>query len=271
MKSPLLHLIALLSTGLILESAASSLTIQIPPNSILPNPHALPPNTHATLTTLPSSSAQDKKHILSAPITHTAEFHFTDLPSSSGTESYLLDIRSKEYIFAPYRVDIAADGTVLGIWETFRGNQWENRGLERYTKLKSHDGRQDVDAVVQAKVLARRGFYEERPKFSPLTLFKNPMILMSVFALVATFGIPKLLENMDPEMREEFEKQSRTGPLSSATRAAAAGANPGAGAGAPGFDIAGWMAGATSSPMSAAGSGSGAATGRESGAGARRR
>jgi hypothetical protein len=28
-----------------------------------------------------------------------------------------------------------------------------------------------------------------------MTLFKNPMILMSVFALVATLGIPKLLEN----------------------------------------------------------------------------
>lgn len=73
-------------------------------------------------------------------------------------------------------------------------------------------------------------------------------------------------------MREEFEKQSRAGPLSSATRAAAAGANPGAGAGAPGFDIAGWMAGATSSPMSSGGAGSaGSATGRDSGAAARRR
>lgn len=110
---------------------------------------------------------------------------------------------------------------------------------------------------------------------------------MSVFALVATLGIPRLLENstsipflfpyksanvvqVDPEMREEFEKQSRAGPLSSATRAAAAGANPAAGAGAPGFDIAGWMAGATSSPMNAAG-GAGSATGRDSGAAARRR
>ena len=71
-------------------------------------------------------------------------------------------------------------------------------------------------------------------------------------------------------MREEFEKQSRSGPLSSATRAAAAGANPGAAGGAPGFDIAGWMAGATSSPMNAAG-GSGSATGRDSGAAPRRR
>lgn len=159
-----MHLVALLSSSsLILQSAASSLTIQIPSNNILPNPHVLPPNTHATLTTLPSSLSQDQKHVISTPLTHAAEFHFSDLPSASA-ESYLLDIRSKEYIFAPYRVDIAADGTVLGIWETFRGNQWDNRGLERYTKLKSQEGLQDIDVVVQAKVLARRSFYEERPK-----------------------------------------------------------------------------------------------------------
>lgn len=167
MKSPLLNLVALLSSSsLILQSAASSLTIQIPSNNILPNPHVLPPNTHATLTTLPSSLSHDQKHVISAPLTHTAEFHFTELPSSLSTsaESYLLDIRSKEYIFAPYRVDIAADGTVLGVWETFRGNQWDNRGLERYAKLKSQEGLQDIDVVVQAKVVGRRGFYEERPK-----------------------------------------------------------------------------------------------------------
>lgn len=187
-----MHLVALLSSSsLILQSAASSLTIQIPSTNILPNPHVLPPNTHATLTTLPSSLSHDQKHVISAPLTHTAEFQFTDLPSSSSAsaESYLLDIRSKEYIFAPYRVDIAADGTVLGIWETFRGNQWDNRGLERYTKLKSQEGLRDIDVVVQAKVLARRGFYEERPKCTQFSSessriiktnrFQSPLLLYS--------------------------------------------------------------------------------------------
>ncbi|OKL57215.1 hypothetical protein UA08_07686 [Talaromyces atroroseus] len=268
-----LTIAALLSSFSILQTAASSsLTVQIPPNNILPNPHVLPPNTHATLTTLPQSQSQQQQqqqHIISAPLTHTAEFHFSDLPSSENSESYLLDIRSKEYIFAPYRVDIAADGSVLGIWETFRGNQWENRGMERYTKLK---GQEHHDVTVQAHVVARRGFYEIRPKFSPLDLFKNPMILLSVFALVATLGIPKLLENMDPEMREEFEKQSRSSPLSSARQAAVAGGAPGGG-GAPGFDLAGWMAGTAPSPLGpgSTGAAAAAASGRESGAGARRR
>lgn len=78
-------------------------------------------------------------------------------------------------------------------------------------------------------------------------------------------------------MRDEFEKQSRSGPLSGAGRSAlAAGGGPG---GASGFDIAGWMAGATTSPMGSAegaaadasSNARGVATGREGGSGTRRR
>lgn len=74
--------------------------------------------------------------------------------------------------------------------------------------------------------------------------------------------------SVDPEMRAEFEKQSRTSPISGATR------NAMAGGGGPGnFDLAGWMAGAT--PRQATGTDSGAArgtaTGRETGGTTRRR
>lgn len=98
---------------------------------------------------------------------------------------------------------------------------------------------------------------------SPLSLFKNPMILLALFAMISMFGLPKLIENstsifllfmreqgltiillVDPEMREEFERQSRNTPMPGA-----------AGAQAPSFDLAGWMAGASS--------GSSSSTGRE--------
>lgn len=66
-------------------------------------------------------------------------------------------------------------------------------------------------------MLGKREFYEERPKcrlhdhelkgtrllmfildgntVSPLSLFKNPMILLAVFALAMTFGMPYLIDN----------------------------------------------------------------------------
>lgn len=146
---------------------ASTLTITIPPSNLLPNPNALPAGTHATLTSLPSSehskeNAESISHPVSASLTRSATFVFRTLPTSK-SQSYLLDIRCAEYIFAPYRVDIAADGTVLGIWETFRGNPWDNRGTEKFV-VDPAAAASVSDVTVEAKLLARRAFYEERSK-----------------------------------------------------------------------------------------------------------
>lgn len=149
--------------------AASALTVVIPPSNLLPNPNALSSDTHATLSSIPPSTRSKNGHVsphlLTAPLTRSATFIFQDLDSTGKPESYLLDVRSAEYVFTPYRVDVAADGTVLGVWETFRGNPWENRGTERYVlDTASVDAAKLSEVAVEAKVLARRGFYEERPK-----------------------------------------------------------------------------------------------------------
>jgi len=133
--------------------AAASLTISIPSSSLLPNPHSLPATTHATLTTA--------DRILTAPLTRSSTLVFSDV-TSSGPSSYILDIRSGEWVFAPYRVDVAADGTVLGVWETFRGHPWDNRGAEKY--VVDITGKKLADVVIEAKVVGRKGFYEERAK-----------------------------------------------------------------------------------------------------------
>ncbi|EDP51276.1 hypothetical protein ACP6JD_004397 [Aspergillus fumigatus] len=221
---------------------SASLTITIPPSNLLPNPNTLPAGTHATLTSLPSlkdreDASSHVPHPLTAPLTRSASFVFRNLKATK-PESYLLDIRSAEYVFAPYRVDVSADGTVLGVWETYRGNPWDNRGREKFVvDAAGGNGAKAAEVMVEAKILARRGFYEERAR-------------------------------LDPEMRAEFEKQSRTSPISGATR------NAMAGGGGPGnFDLAGWMAGAT--PRQATGTDSeaarGTATGRETGGTTRRR
>lgn len=71
-------------------------------------------------------------------------------------------------MFAPYRVDVAADGTVLGVWETFRGNPWDNRGAEKFNAVDAAAAA-TKDVTVEAKVLAKRGFYEQRAKCKAAT------------------------------------------------------------------------------------------------------
>ena len=141
---------------LLCRLAAASLTIAIPPSTQFPNPHVLPATTHATLTTLPSAS---KDHILTASLTRSSTLVFDNLPQGH-SESYLLDIRSPGFVFSPYRVDVAADGSVLGVWETYRGNPWDNRGAEKY--VVDVAGKPQTDVVVEAKLVGRKGFYEQR-------------------------------------------------------------------------------------------------------------
>lgn len=152
---------------LFLEATASSLTIIIPPSNLLPNQHSLPASTHATLTSI-SHANQPGKSLLIAPLTRSSTFVFRNLQlSAAQPESFLLDIRSSEYVFSPYRVDVSADGTVLGVWETFRGNPWDNRGPEKFladAAVQGSSAESSADVTVAAKLVARKGFYEERAK-----------------------------------------------------------------------------------------------------------
>jgi hypothetical protein len=229
------------SLGLVLAlfdlSAAATLRIQIPASSLLPNPNSLPPSTHATLTS--GISPQ-----LDAPLRRHSALEFANLTTPG---SYLLDIYSRDFTFAPYRVDITAkDGTAVidGVWETYRGTRWEDKGplLGGASADPNTPPPQSQVVTVSAKVLTKKNFYEERPGFNPMSLLKNPMILLAIVALAITFGMPKLMENMDPEMKAEYEEMQKKSSVSGLTRAMQ-GQGPASSA-AGGFDLASWMAGA---------------------------
>jgi hypothetical protein len=219
------------------SSAAATLRIQIPPSSLLPIPNSLPASTHATLTS--GTSPQ-----LDAPLRRDSTLEFTNLTAPG---SYLLDIYSRDFTFAPYRLDITVkDGTAVidGVWETYRGTRWEDKGplLGGASADPNTPPPQSQVVTVSAKVLTKKSFYEERPGFNPMSLLKNPMILLGIVALAITFGMPKLMENMDPEMKAEYEEMQKKGTVSGLTRAMQ-GQGPASSA-AGSFDLASWMAGA---------------------------
>ncbi|KAK0871302.1 hypothetical protein LTS02_001946 [Friedmanniomyces endolithicus] len=70
------------------------------------------------------------------------------------------------------------------------------------------------------------------------------MILMALVSVAFIFGMPYIMDNMDPEMKEEFDDMQKKGPLSGSSGAAAQLQN---------FDIAGWLAGKGSSTEQGAG------------------
>lgn len=149
--SLLSYLTILLLTTL---TTAAKLTVLIPSSSILPNPIGLPPTTHATLSTLSHGST---KSPLRASITRDSRFIF-DLGASASAASYLLDVHARDVVFAAYRVDVGAGGVIEGVWETFRGNEWDNKGAP----VAVFDEGEAKDAEVKVKALTRREFYETR-------------------------------------------------------------------------------------------------------------
>lgn len=162
-------------------ASAAQLTVAVPPSQLLPNPNTLPPSTHAVLLGPPGVRYD-------APIRRDNTFQFPDLPEAS----YLLTVHSRDYFFAPLRVDVqqpaqAEELQTIEAWQTFRGNEWSNKGPSY--------GVGKGGLTVQVKAGAPKDFYQQRGGFSLLSFFKSPMILMGLFSVVMIFGMPYLMEN----------------------------------------------------------------------------
>ncbi|KAI1135291.1 hypothetical protein F5Y05DRAFT_177650 [Hypoxylon sp. FL0543] len=238
LPSAILSALAALAAAAVPPTQQTTITLWIPSQQHLPNPHALPASTHATLT------SQRTAH--GAPLTASGTFSFHNVTPGS----YLADVHCKTHAFAPLRVDVfefeagdgvggrdvkskgSGSGLVVRAWETFRGNDWENKGQE-VPRSAGEDGRLAVRA------LGPKEYFVERGSFSVLSILKNPMILMGLVSLGLFIGMPKLIENMDPEMRAEWEEQQKKGPMSSLMGGGQqAGANP-----MGNFDMAAYLAG----------------------------
>ncbi|KAI9647448.1 hypothetical protein NHQ30_003833 [Ciborinia camelliae] len=220
MHLPTISALSLLS--LIPSTLATHLLLTIPSTPQL-NPSTLPPSTHATLSTL------SRTH--TAPLTPSNSFSFRNLTSGS----YLLTISSQTHAFIPLRIDIHPASSEpnlipIEVFTTFRANEWSNKG-ESIPVSKLGDDKY----TAEVKVLVEKNYYLERVGFSPLSLLKNPMILIAGFSMIVVFGMPYLMDNMDPELKAEFEERQKSG---GGLGAGANVANP-----LQNFDAAAWLAG----------------------------
>ncbi|KAF6826213.1 hypothetical protein CMUS01_09521 [Colletotrichum musicola] len=211
----------LLTSLLALPAAAlaASVTLLVPASPALPNPYTLPPSTRASLSALSSSHT--------APLSVHNTFVFGNVTAPG---SYLVDVHCATHAFAPLRLDVAADGT-LSAWETYRGNDWDNKGEALQSKELANGAR-----AFEVRVLGGKNYFVERSKFSVFTILKNPMILLGLVSMGIFIGMPYLMENMDPEMRAEFEERQKSNPMNSIL--GGGGAQPGGN-----FDMAAFLAG----------------------------
>ncbi|PMB73789.1 hypothetical protein BM221_001214 [Beauveria bassiana] len=123
-------------------ATCTTVTLHLPST---PAPGTLSPRTHATLTTLGRR--------LSAPLSAAHSFVFRNVSAGS----YLADVHCPTDGFAPLRVDVVGgkeeeeeeeEGEeAVQAWETYRGNDWGNKG-EALVLKQGSDGTQGFEYVV---------------------------------------------------------------------------------------------------------------------------
>ncbi|KAI0998811.1 hypothetical protein K3495_g9383 [Podosphaera aphanis] len=192
------------------------------PSPVLFNAATLPASTHATLTTLSQT--------YTAPLRLAGDFYFSNVT----TGSYLMEIYCHTHFFPPRRVDVhEGERPDVQVWGTFRGNEWDNKGeaIEMVSKVEGN--KKNFSFAVSP--LAKKEYFNERLGFSPLSLLKNPMILIAGLTMLIVFGMPYLMDHIDPELKTEFEERQKSSADNPAT------ANP-----LQNFDAAAWLAGSKS-------------------------
>jgi O-acetylhomoserine/O-acetylserine sulfhydrylase len=148
------------------SSSSTTVTLRIPPSHLLPNPHTLPASTRATFTTLGKA--------LAAPLSVANTFVFRNVTPGS----YLVDVHCATHAFVPLRVDVlravdtgdvdaAADvdgnsrgGLRVAAWETYRGNDWGNKGEVIPVTAAAGPGEEGV--VLDARAAGEKGYFMER-------------------------------------------------------------------------------------------------------------
>jgi len=158
----ILNLFQLLSLLLIsTHTLGARLAISIPPSQLLPTPTTLPSSTHATL--------QSHGAFISALLTRSNKFFFDDVAPGS----YLLNVHCHDYFFEPLRIDVVANETAPGgeyvmSWQTFRGNEWDNKG-----EIRGQGHGADPEGVkIEVRPTGVKDYYQPRqgctfPCYSP--------------------------------------------------------------------------------------------------------
>ena len=105
--------------------------------------------------------------------------------------SYVADVHSASHGFAPLRVDVVAAGAggaeetpLVRVWETFRGNEWENKGEEVRGLAGTGTGAGAAGAAFPVRVLGTKTYFVERGSCEFLFFFW-PSPLLSPHPLTA--------------------------------------------------------------------------------------
>jgi hypothetical protein len=67
--------------------------------------------------------------------------------------------------------------------------------------------KRSIEHPLELSALATIDYFEPKPSFSPFRMLKNPMVLLMLFSVVMMVVMPGMMNNLDPEQKEQMKKQ----------------------------------------------------------------
>lgn len=115
-------------------------------------------------------------------------FKFYNIPPGI----HVLDVRSNLYHFSQIKIQLLPENDMVP-----NCIEYIYPGATKYT----------IKHPLILTAHATYDYFEKRPSFSPFRIFKNPMVLMMVVSIGMMVLMPYMMQNLDPEQKEQMKKQ----------------------------------------------------------------
>ena len=115
-------------------------------------------------------------------------FAFYDVPPGV----HLVDVHSHTYMFSQVKIQLLEDSMDAPKCIEYAFPGASKQAIPHPLVLTAH---------------ATYEYFEPRPRFSILSLLKNPMLLMMIFSAGLMYMMPKMMEGLEPEEQERMRKQ----------------------------------------------------------------
>ena len=105
---------------------------------------------------------------------------------------HVLDVQSLTYVFSQVKIQLLTESID------------EPRCIEYYYPGAT---KAPIAHPIELTALATPQYFEPRAKFSPFVFLKNPMVIMMIFSVGLMLLMPHMMQNLDPEQKEQMRKQ----------------------------------------------------------------
>ncbi|KAI9226304.1 MAG: hypothetical protein DHS80DRAFT_32885 [Piptocephalis tieghemiana] len=174
-------LLALTFLGLVLCSEA---TVSVPGQLVHPEKTTnYVPDLHAKVTL--------DHGLYSSLVLEDGSFNILNVPEGS----YILNVQSRLYDYPTLKIQVDKGGKVQA-YSFLPGSSWDTSNPS-------------VELPLRLLPKSKRSYFMAREGFNLMGLLMSPYVLMMGFTGLMVYGVPKLMENMDPEALKEMQKSQK--------------------------------------------------------------